>query len=283
MAIRATDANGQVWEITVNIDGSLQVTQASGDATLTDSTTTTAATIIAKASQDARKLVDNSADATLLVDYVDRIHKELLRLSRFRWLLSGVQQFSTADGVTDYWIGPTADLPGGMTDTGLNLSDVYTIKRGTVFDRTNYQQLFPTGEAPLGSFFEQSAKPRLWRNDVSTPGVVNIYPVPNGVYTVEFRYFKTHNPITLTTDVLQVPDQYTDIVVAGVNELVALYLKQSTEAAYWHAYYESGKKQIIRDMNLFPRGPEFVRPDSSSTTSNMSGGLPTNPIETSIP
>lgn len=246
--------------------------------------TTTANAIIGKASQDARQLLSNSgSDANTILDYIDRICKELLRLSRFRWLLSPVKQFTTVIGQTDYWIGQLGQAPVGSTDTALNLTDVYTIKRGTVFDRTNYQPLFPTGEAPLGAFFAQNNRPRLWRNDVATSGIINIYPPPDKVYTVEFRYFRRKVTISSPADVIPVPDQYTDVIVAGVNELVSMYLRKPDEAAYWHQYYESGKKQIIRDANLFPRGPEFVRPDPYVTMGNMNGGLPSNPIETSIP
>jgi hypothetical protein len=246
--------------------------------------TTTAGAIIGKASQDCRQLLSNSGtDANTILDYVDRIHKELLRLSRFRWLLSPVKQFTTVVGKTDYWIGQQGQAPATAVDTALNLTDVFTIKRGTVFDRTNYMPIFPTSEAPLGAFFAQNNRPRLWRNDVATGDVINVYPPPDGAYVIEFRYFRERQLIASPASVLQVPDQYIDVVIAGVNELVAMYLRKPDEAGYWHQYYESGKKQIIRDSNLFPRGPEFVRPDPYMSIGNLQGGLPTEPIETSIP
>jgi hypothetical protein len=246
--------------------------------------TTTAGAIIGKASQDSRQLLSNTGnDANTILDYVDRIHKELLRLSRFRWLLSPVQQFTTVAGQSHYWVGQQGQAPTGTVDTALNLTDIFTIKRGTVLDRSNYSPLFPTGEAPLGAFFALNNKPRLWRNDVSTSGVIDIYPPPDGAYTIEFRYFRQRQVISSPASVLQVPDQYMDVITAGVNELVAVYLRKPDEAQYWHQYYESGKKQIIRDGNLFPRGPEFIRPDPNALQSSNSGGLPTNPIETSLP
>ena len=253
--------------------------------TVSSSSTTSAGDIIARCSQDARKLLDNNdiAERVVLIDYVNRVHTELLRLSRFRFLLSSVQTFNTVLGKTDYWIGVAGGQGVGQVDTGLNLTDVFTIKRGTVFDRTSYHPVFPTSEAPLGAFFAQNNIPRLWRNDVATPNVINIYPPPDGVYAIEFRYFKKRQKIVDTSNILQTPDDYNDIIIAGVNEYVAIYLKKPDEAGYWHASFESGKRQMIRDMNLFPRGPEFLRPDPNSTTSNTSGGLPTNPIETSIP
>lgn len=244
--------------------------------------TTTAAAVIGKASQDSRQLLAASgSDANTILDYVDRIHKEILRLSRFRWLLSPVQQFTTTVGVSDYWIGQQGQAPVGTTDTALNLTDVFQIKRGTVFNRTSFTPIYPTAEAPLGSYFSQNAQPRLWRNDVSTSGVINIYPPPDKAYVIEFRYFRKRQVISSPASVLQIPDQYIDIITAGVNELVAVYLRKPDEAGYWHQYYESGKKQLIRDMNLFPRGPEFINPDYVSQSGVATE--PSQPIETSIP
>jgi hypothetical protein len=37
-------------------------------------------------------------------------------------------------------------------------------------------------------------------------------------------------------------------------------LKKSDEAAIWKGEYEAGKREMIRDANLFPR-EDFVRPD----------------------
>src|SRR5262245_2407447 len=118
----------------------------SGSGSSSAGATYTAQDIINSASQDLRSQLPTSS--TILLDYVDRIHKEIIRSSRWQFMLSDLQQFITEPGVTDYWIGTTGSNPQGSVDTGLNLTDVFRIKEDTVMDRSNNQPLFRTAFRP---------------------------------------------------------------------------------------------------------------------------------------
>lgn len=95
------------------------------------------------------------------------------------------------------------------------------------------------------------------------PPTVSTLP-PIGGYLIGFKYFKQRTTISATSTVLQVPDVYKDVVVAGVNWLAFRYLKMADEAAYWYQVYQDGLRQIIRDRNLLQEDADFIRPDPAT-------------------
>lgn len=252
-------------------------------------------------SQDVRRILDstNAGDQVALIDYTNRIQLQLLREARWRFLLSGVLQFTTTPftGIgpfngNDYWIGATGTGPTSAVDTSLNLTNVGVVKSGTVFDRTNFKRLNTTDEAPLGPDFSNpsqptaiNSRPRLYRNDQITPGIFSIYPSSDKAYTVEFRYFFQKPQLTALANVLLIPDDYKDVVIAGVNWLASAYLRENKQdAQFWQQLYEVGIQGMHRDHNLFPRGQEFIAPDPASTPRTVTTpiGLDSG-IESSLP
>lgn len=235
-------------------------------------------------SQDVRGVLQTSGDAGILIDYTNRVSMEILRYSRWKFLLSPVMTFQTVLLQTDYWIGPVG---GGPNDTGLAIDDISSIKRDSVFDRTSERRLFQTEEQPVSfSLSGPNAKgyPRVWRNDISTPSVINIYPPADKVYTIQFRYYKPRVVLTAPTQTIQVPDIYKDVICAGVNALAFNYLDMDERAAFWAQQYQAGKASMIRDKNLFPGDGDYIRPDTSGIvpTNNTALGLDAS-IQWSIP
>jgi hypothetical protein len=387
--------------------------------------TTKVSDIEACTSQDVRQVLNPLVGATqpvdnaLLIDYTNRISLQMLRFSRWKFLESAPQLFVTQPGVTDYWIGPLGGAPVGAVDTGLNIGNIQSIKKDFVYNRSAYYPLFQTANPPLTKTLQLDQKPRFWRNDPTTPGVLNVYPpsdsnaqqpdvtpggaivvftpggalpqrtyfvtmsfvdsaggeslasleasfvVPAGMlatvkspileiagasgvlsvttasgvvinswncymsagsgveslqnlapiqigtdftepvtgltttgqqnlgtntiallggYVIEFRYFLARTALTTTTQLLQIPDDYKDIVCAGVNWLAYKYLKKDDEATVWSGVYQHGLTEMIRDRNLFPRDGEFIHGDplSQHTSINTGVGLDSG-METSIP
>jgi hypothetical protein len=81
-------------------------------------------------------------------------------------------------------------------------------------------------------------------------------------YLIEFRYYKTRPTVSSLATVLLIPDDYADIVKAGVNELTFKFLKADNEAAYWQRLFLDGLRQITRDYNLQPSAnSNFIGPD----------------------
>jgi hypothetical protein len=369
----------------------------------------TVADILAQVSQDIRLQLsadDNTPDQAILIDYVNRIHKQMLRFSRWDFLLSEPQYFMTSEGQTDYWLGPTANLPASTVDTGLNFSDVDRLKKDSIIDISNTRPLkfltaqpfspslnFRTGQTRPGlpaviwqdhndanivhlfpgpdnnnlvqpvpatpiltsvtsgalaqrSYFVRitfldtlngestgspiTAKrvvaanklikvisPTLPFNTTSSGVVYNRYNVYAGTaegsetlqtvtpinigtnwtepgtglttsgaavptvntleqvggYIIQFRYYKDRLVLNDVEDVLQIPDDYQDIVVYGVDALAWKLIGRGEDAQASNALYRAGLTEMIWDKNLFP-DTDFVRPDPASHVNSQTLGFP---------
>lgn len=260
--------------------------------------TTTVNDIMTCASQDVRGVlnpfigVSQANDLKILTDYTNRIHLDLLRHSRWTFLLSPPTTFTTtatAQGQTPqnnlYWIGPAGGAPAGTIDTLLNLPDFDIMKQDEVIDYSNFKRLAKSDAPPVSQEFTVPAKPRIYVMQPDKPNVLQIWPAPNAGYNITFRYYKVRNQLQVSTDVLQIPDRYKDVVCHGVVWYAFQYLKSYPEdVEEYKTLYLQGKQQIIKDMNLFPRGSEFIRPDPSAVTRQTTTGIGLDSgLETSIP
>jgi len=228
--------------------------------------TLTVQNILDCASQDARSVLPTNS--SVLIDYTNRISLDLLRHSRWRFVLSGVQSFTTTIGEDAYFIGSGA-APGGSTDVNLDITNIRSIKMDSVFDRTNERRLGMTEEAPLGTFFDSNGQPKLWRFDQDTPTIFNIYPAADAAYSIQFRYYESFTQLDDVSDELQIPADYKDVVCAGVNWLTAKFLRVEEDVKHWSTVYMLGKQQIVKDYNLFPRNGEYISPDVASVTTQF--------------
>jgi hypothetical protein len=98
---------------------------------------------------------------------------------------------------------------------------------------------------------------------------------PLGGYLIEFTYFRAKPQVTALTDSLYIPFDYFDVLVSGVNYFTAQFLKDADAATYWKSEFDAGVIGMIRDKNLFPRGPEFINPDPSSVQTQFYYGYET--------
>lgn len=352
----------------------------------------------------------------VLLDYINRVQLQLLRVSRWKFLLSSPQRFVTRRGRSDYWIGTAGAASIDTIDTGLNIGNLGPIKTDTFYDRSTFRLLKRITEAPLMARFmyrddsPRLSKPRMWRNDVSTPNIINLYPAPDnqnnfqpvpeppalstvaggslaariyfvrttfvdslgnessastegfifipansvlvvqppqelptadsgiaynswnvyifnagnsetvttgnetlanqsgalsntvtyqepnagfltggrafptannvaqmGGYLIEFRYFQAKPQVNSLSNTLLIPQDYLDILIAGVNYFTAQFIKDQAAETYWKAEYQSGITGMIRDKNLFPRAPDFIRPDIASQSYEQFFGLEVDP------
>lgn len=209
-------------------------------------------------------------DQGILLSYADRVQKELLLQSRYAFLLSPIVTFLTVPGKTDYYIGVNG-CPSTAVNTGLSQPAIGAIKKSSVNDMTNDRVLYNIREAPLSDIITENQPPRWYRWDSATPDLVNLYPPPDGEYLISFRYYSGDIDLNDVGDVVQVPNKYKHVLIAGINEMAFGYLKRADELRWWAGKYGAGKISIIRDQNLFPGGPQFLTPDPSTQYRNQWG------------
>jgi len=171
--------------------------------------------VIDKVSQDVRLQVAStvgSVTATALIDYADRIQKQMLRFSRWHFILSDPQYFMTSYGQTDYWLGPAGSIPGSTVDTGLHLNDLDLIRKDSVRDLSNNREIKSLGSQPIGpslNFTSGQTRPGLpatfWQ-DPNNSNLLHIYPGANNENT--FQPFPAAPILTATSNGSLLARQY---------------------------------------------------------------------------
>ena len=147
--------------------------------------TQTVQNVIDRVSQDLRLQLESTVGATgvpILIDYTNRIHQQMLRFSRWNFILSETLYFMTAYAQTDYWLGPSDACPTNCVNTGLNLIDVDVIAKNTVRDFSNNRPLGAIGAQPIGpnlNFRSGQTRPNQpaahWQ-DRNDPNILHIFP-----------------------------------------------------------------------------------------------------------
>lgn len=375
--------------------------------------------IITAVNQDVRQQLSGGATAdpgkSILIDFTNRIHKQMLRFSRWGFLLSDPVYFITDTGQSRYWLGTSGDVPPGLVDTGLELLDVDKIKKDSVVDISNLRALKWLSAAPYGpNLIDSTGKgrpglPATFIQNPNEPNILEIYPPPinqnakqptpqvpivqttpsgalafrtylikvtyvdtmggestapangalrtiaansvavvkspvlpfastvsgvlynrynvyastasiqNGIvtnegqetlqnvapitvgmdwqepntgltttgvsvptkntlqpigaYLIKFQYYKSRIILRDVNDFLQIPEDYKDIVIQGVNALTYNLLGKKEEAGIANQLFQSGLTSMVADKNLFPEGVEFMRPDGGSYVNNQILGI----------
>lgn len=87
-------------------------------------------------------------------------------------------------------------------------------------------------------------------------------------YIIVFHYQQKRLPLVLMTDVLQIPDEYIDVVQAGLNYYVNMYTSKDQDvtmkASIWKKEFMDGLAQMRRDLRINNRNADFLSPDRSS-------------------
>lgn len=372
--------------------------------------------IINGVSQDIRNLLSaqvGAAGQSILIDYTNRVHKRMLRFSRWNFLKSEPLYFLTQLGQSSYWVGPVGTGPAGVVETGLNLTDVYQFKKDSVMDLSNQRALKWLFTSPQGpNLIDRTGAgrpglPAVFSQNLNDPNILQIFPPPNnqnntspapqvpivqttaggalpvrtylvkitfvdslggeststttgapifisannlavvkspaigyfgvlpdggsvsgvrynrynvyavtatlvngvpqnegsetlqnisgpisfgtdwteptsglittgasvplqntlqplGAYVIKFEYYKNRIRLATADQYLQIPDDYQDIVIAGVTFYAFKIMGRAEEAAAQYQLFNAGLTEMIADKNMFPEGVEFIRPDNGS-------------------
>ena len=164
---------------------------------------------------------------------------------------------------------PVEPYPGSSTGIRYNQWRVYATQAANnasiVGSSSLYQQNGGVALSTATDFTESVGG--LAINTPAPPTFNALEPIDG--YIIEFKYFRNRVQVTTGAQVLQIPDDYKDVVIAGVTYKVFHYLFRPTEAGQWYQLYQMGVQGMTRDKNL-DRSREFVRPDGAT----IGGRLP---------
>jgi hypothetical protein len=206
------------------------------------------------------------AQRTYLVKYtlVDRLGGESSAPIR------GTQQFIPANNlltVKSPANGMFGQLPFSLSQSGLPFDryNVYvvqaTIAPNNLPSNEGAEILQNATPIPIGTDFVEP-NTGLLTTGASVP-LLNTLQFFGG-YIVKFQYYKGRVTLKTVDQFLQIPDDYFDIVVQGVQALAFKILGKEKDAAQSFQLYREGLREMITDKNLFPEGVEFIRPDSNT-------------------
>jgi hypothetical protein len=190
---------------------------------------------------------------TKIAGWIDRVHKDVMHSSVYSYLNIATTSFNAISGVNSYILVPT------------NIRRILG-----VYDASTQRILFPIERAtsPVSQVEKQEPSPgqqgspaREYSNPAVSPmslqnalpsyfrhigaQQLNIYPAPapnapNRQMNVSYE--QQVATLVNPTDVLLVPEDARDIIVAGVNYLANIFLKRIDEAQIWAQIFSSLKR-----------------------------------------
>lgn len=209
--------------------------------------------IITAVSVDTRQVLNSTGqDATTILGWIDRVHKDVLHTSVYTNQNLATTSITTAASVTNYSLTPSTPIRRLVSayDATFNMvltpADVDLDSPSPVTTRVAEEQGRPTAtiNMPLpDTVFKFGNTPEYYR--FIAPTTFLIRPAPPTiafVSTINIVYEQLVQTINNTTASLIVPDDGKDVMVAGVNWMAMAYIGRPQEAMSWFQLYQQLKQ-----------------------------------------
>jgi hypothetical protein len=208
----------------------------------------TVSSISADVSIDVRQVL--APTDTKIAGWVDRIHKDCLHSSVYSYLNIATTSFQTAVNQQQYTLVPqNIRRILGMYDQTRNRV-LFPLERATSPTSQVEKQESGAGQSggpstKYGAGFTsalslQAGQPEYFRHIGAQ--AISLFPIPIQVLTIGVSFEQQVATIVNPTDVLLIPEDGRDMVVAGVNWLANAFLKRTEEAQAWMQVYQALKK-----------------------------------------
>jgi hypothetical protein len=207
----------------------------------------TVAGIQSDVSIDVRQVL--TATDSKIIPWIDRIHKDCMHSSVYSYLNIATTSFVTVPSTQQYTLTPTnIRRILGMYDQTRNRI-LLPIERAT--SPTSQVEKQEPGAGQTGgaeikygpgyakALSLQSGQPEYFRHIGAQ--VVSLFPIPQQQLSIGVSYEQQVVTLVNTTDILVIPEDARDMVVAGVNWLANAFLKRNEEASAWLQIYQSLK------------------------------------------
>jgi len=208
--------------------------------------------IVNSVSTDTRQVLQNSgADANTIMDWIDRIHKDVLHTSLYVNQNLATTSVTTMAGTSSYTL--TSNTPirriVGVYDSTFNLSlkpaDADIDQPSPTQAQVDESQGRPFATAavrPPHQAYNFGGIPEYYR--FLAPSTLLLRPAPPSIAytsTLSIVYEQLITTLSSLTTPLLIPDDGKDVVVSGVNWLAMAYIGRPQEAASWFQLYRDLK------------------------------------------
>jgi hypothetical protein len=209
--------------------------------------------IINAVSIDTRQVLTNSGnDAFVILNWVDRVHKDVLHTTLYANQNLATTSFTTTVGQTNYTLTPTTAIRRivSIYDSTFNMSltpaDIDLDSPSPVQTRVNEEAGRPSAainQPQPYAAYHFGGTSEYYR--FIAPATLLVRPAPSTtafVSTLNIVYEQLISTLSSLSAPLIVPDDGKDIVVAGVNWMAMAYIGKSQEAASWFQLYQQLKQ-----------------------------------------
>lgn len=207
----------------------------------------TVSSIAADSSIDVRQVL--LATDTKFAGWIDRVNKDCMHSSVYSYLNRSTTSFTTVIAQQQYQLTPTnIRRILGMYDQSRNRI-LFPLERITSpVSQVETQEPSPGQQGSPGTKYGpgfvsalslQSGQPEAFRHIGAQ--TISLFPIPNQVLNIGVSFEMQVLTIINPTDVLSIPEDGRDMVVAGVNWLANAFLKRNDEAAAWLQIYQALK------------------------------------------
>lgn len=97
-------------------------------------------------------------------------------------------------------------------------------------------------------------------------------------YLIDFRYYPGRTQIINPNQMLAIPDDYKDVIIAGVLILGYALAERQEWVQFWKSIFEEGITQMISDKNLYFSGNDIILPDPATTAGYGFGNVAIEPL-----
>jgi len=169
--------------------------------------------------------------------YLNWAQQDIASRKDWHWLKSS-KTLTTTSGTEEYSLDSTCHKVIAMKD-----------ETNETYLRPINARAFEVSE-PYVDTSSDTGKPRYWypsEIDSSENQQVKFYPVPNGSYTIRYRFYKRLSDMSADTDVSRVPAKYHKLLV---DFACGKYLQkeQDPQANHFLVEYENGIANMASDM-----------------------------------
>lgn len=208
--------------------------------------------IVNAVSIDTRQVLTATGnDALVILNWVDRVQKDVLHSSLYVNQNLATTQFTTTIGTNAYTLTPPSAIRRivGVYDLNFNLSlkpadadiDQPSPTAANVDENQGRAVSLAVSEPPHKAY-QFGGIPEYFR--FLAPQTIIIRPAPASaayVSTLSVTYEKLVPTLTDLTTNLIVPDDGKDVICAGVNWMAMAYIGRSQEAMSWFQLYQQLK------------------------------------------
>lgn len=217
--------------------------------------------IVNAVSTDTRQVLNSAGnDANVIMNWVDRVHKDVLHSSLYINQNLNTTQINTVVGTNSYSLSPAEPIRRivAVYDTTFNMAltpsdadlDGPTPVQAQV-DESQGHPISSSAQPRPHQAYKFGGTPEYFRFIAPQTLIIRPAPANTGfLSTLSITYEQLVETLLVLTDELLVPDDGKDVICAGVNWMAFAYIGRQQEAMSWFQLYQQlkngGRVGVIR-------------------------------------